>query len=177
MDIETADHDQALAAMQFDAAFVDFYRREHAGQVRRAYLLLGASGAAHDVVADAFVAVLQRWETITEPGPYLSRCVVNGCHDSHRRRSREHPAAEPMVDEAVYDRIDDPGDEMAAALLALPFRQRAAIVLRYFGGLGVADIARQLDCRPGTVGSLIHRGLASLRKTITIEEDHRDERP
>jgi len=57
-------------------------------------------------------------------------------------------------------------DELGDALAALPTRQRAAVVLRYYADLPDADIARTLRCRPGTVRSLIHRALADLRKTI-----------
>jgi RNA polymerase sigma factor (sigma-70 family) len=57
-------------------------------------------------------------------------------------------------------------DELEDAVAKLPARQRAAVVLRYYGDLPDADIARALRCRPGTVRSLIHRALAELRKEI-----------
>ncbi len=55
-------------------------------------------------------------------------------------------------------------DETWEALRRLPDRQRAAIVLRFYEDLPEAEIARVLGCRPGTVKSLIHRGLARVRK-------------
>lgn len=57
--------------------------------------------------------------------------------------------------------------ELAQALARLPFRQRAAIVLRYYGRESEREIAERLGCRTGTVGSLIHRGLAALRKELS----------
>lgn len=166
----TAEPPVLLLPNDVDGDFAQFYRDEHDGQVRRAFLLLGRTGTAHDVVADAFLAVYQRWGTIAEPGPYLNRCVLNGCRDVHRLAPRERPVAEPTTSVVQRDRVD----EMAELLLDLPFRQRAAIVLRFYGGYGEADIAAQLDCRPGTVGSLIHRGLAALRKDlIEIESTDR----
>lgn len=146
-------------------AFTGFYTREHEGQVRRAFLLLGRSGPAHDVVADAFISVYQRWDKISEPGPYLNRCVLNGCRDAQRNGQREH-----AIDDIPDNTLCDAADEMADLLLGLPFRQRAAIVLRFYGGLSEAEIAGHLDCRPGTVGSLIHRGLRSLRRVL--ENNH-----
>ncbi len=162
--------------VRIEDEFSRFYRHEHDGQVRRAYLILGASGPAHDVVAEAFIAVLRRWDSIDQPGPYLNRCVLNGCRDIHRLAPREELAARPgesigtiagpeRTVATIVDRIDET-DEMAEQLLALPFRQRAAIVLRYYGGYGESDIADYLNCRPGTVGSLIHRGLRTLRDTL-----------
>jgi RNA polymerase sigma factor (sigma-70 family) len=56
--------------------------------------------------------------------------------------------------------------EFRDLLLGLPVRQRAAVVLRYFCDLGDADIAELLSCRPATVRSLVHRGLANLREVM-----------
>jgi len=53
--------------------------------------------------------------------------------------------------------------------MTLPFRQRAAIVLRYYGGYTEVEIAKSLNCRQGTVGPLIHRGLKALRNQLAKE--------
>lgn len=55
---------------------------------------------------------------------------------------------------------------MADVLAALPYRQRAAVVLRYYEDRPEADIAELLGVRPGTVKSLLHRGLAHLREVL-----------
>ena len=55
---------------------------------------------------------------------------------------------------------------MADAIAALPYRQRAAIVMRFWHDCSEVEIAAALGCRPGTVGSLIHRALAELRRVI-----------
>jgi RNA polymerase sigma factor (sigma-70 family) len=49
-------------------------------------------------------------------------------------------------------------------LRRLPDRQRIALVLRFYEDLPEREIADLLGCRPGTVKSLIHRGLARVRK-------------
>jgi RNA polymerase sigma factor (sigma-70 family) len=58
---------------------------------------------------------------------------------------------------------------MRVALLELSDRQRAAIVLRFYEDLSEAQIAEVLRCRPGTVKSLISRGVEALRDVVTIE--------
>ena len=58
-------------------------------------------------------------------------------------------------------------DETWDLLRRLPDRQRAAIVLRFYEDLSEAEIARLLRCRPGTVKSLIHRGLARVRSGMS----------
>jgi RNA polymerase sigma factor (sigma-70 family) len=53
---------------------------------------------------------------------------------------------------------------MRAALLGLPVRQRAALVLRYYEDLPETQIADILRCRPSTVRSLVSRGVQALRQ-------------
>ena len=57
-------------------------------------------------------------------------------------------------------------DELLDAVDALPFRQRAVLVLRYYRDLSEGEIADALGCRPGTVKSLATRALDQLRKVI-----------
>jgi RNA polymerase sigma factor (sigma-70 family) len=64
------------------------------------------------------------------------------------------------------DVTDLRAEEMADAIAALPYRQRTAVVLRFWHDCTEAEIAAALACRPGTVGSLIHRALVELRRVI-----------
>lgn len=145
------------------AAFEDFYRLELDAQVRRAVLLLGSNDIANDVVHDAFIAVYRRWNTLEEPGPYLHMAVLNGCRGIHRQRSRQRRLLPRVVDRASRPPVDDVLDDLLAAL---PFNHRAAVVLRFYGGLTTAEIARELGCAPGSVGPWINRALAKLRKAL-----------
>lgn len=61
-------------------------------------------------------------------------------------------------------------DRLWAALLRLPYRQRAVLVLRFYLDLSEADIADRLGCRPGTVKSTAARGLAALRADLSADE-------
>ena len=70
-----------------ETEFTALYRQEHDRQVRRAFLLLGDSEAANDVVHEAMVSVFRRWSGIDDPAAYLNRAVLNGCRDAGRRRS------------------------------------------------------------------------------------------
>jgi RNA polymerase sigma factor (sigma-70 family) len=144
-------------------AFGDFYRLELDAQVRRAVLLLGSNDIANDVVHDAFIAVYRRWNTLDEPGPYLHMTVLNGCRGVHRQRSRQRRFLPRFVDHAAPATVDEHLDDLLAAL---PFNQRAAVVLRFYGGLTTEEIARALGCAPGSVGPWINRALATLRKAL-----------
>jgi len=142
-------------------AFGDFYADHYPGLVRLAALLSGSVDAAPDLVQDCFVGLHGRWTSVREPLPYIRRSVVHACASHHRRAAvvRRNPPPEPRPAELGADELDD-------ALAALPARQRAAVVLRYYGDLPDADIARALRCREGTVRSLVSRALADLRKVI-----------
>ncbi|MEM9714135.1 MAG: sigma-70 family RNA polymerase sigma factor [Actinomycetota bacterium] len=139
-----------------------FYADEYDGQLRRAYLMLGDRGAAHDAVHDAFAAVLARWDVLDAPGPYLNRCVLNACRDRANADARTTVGPVPELTVATSSlRI-----ELWELLDELPFRQRAALVLRYYEGHTEREIAELLDVRPGTVGPLITRGLRRLRRSL-----------
>jgi RNA polymerase sigma-70 factor (sigma-E family) len=141
--------------------FGDVYRDSFPEMVRLAFLLTGSREVAEDVVQDSFLRMYRRWDGVERPRAYLRRSVVNACRSHHRRRrrEREHRPDAP-------DAVGLGADELADALAGLPYRQQAALVLRFYHDLGEAEIAAALSCRPGTVGSLIHRGLAELRKVI-----------
>lgn len=146
------------------AAFSSFYRAELVGQVRAAALVTGSRTAAQDLVHDAFVEVLRKWDTIESPGPYLQRAVLYRCRDllRHERVVRRHRAS-LRPDE--YVEIDAP---LFDALARLPFNHRAAIVLRYYLQLTEAEIADRLACPTGSVGPWIRRGLDRLAEDLRL---------
>jgi RNA polymerase sigma factor (sigma-70 family) len=102
-----------------------------------------------------------RWASVHDPLPYVRRSVVNACASHHRSTARRRRLSGPETRDSQLG-----ADELEDALAKLPARQRAAVVLRFYGDLPDAEIARALRCRPGTVRSLIHRALADLRKVI-----------
>ena len=143
------------------ADFGEFYASHYAELVRLATLLSGSSDAAPDLVQDCFVGLHGRWTAVREPLPYVRRSVVHACASHHRSNARARRQPPPEVRESALG-----ADELGDAVAKLPARQRAAVVLRYYGDLPDAEIAQALRCRPGTVRSLIHRALADLRKAI-----------
>jgi RNA polymerase sigma-70 factor (sigma-E family) len=158
---DTAPRPTVVLADGSPGSFGDFYADHYAGLVRLAALLSGSVDTAPDLVQDCFVRLHGRWTSVREPLPYIRRSVVHACASHHRRSAvvRRNPLPEPPAVELGADELED-------ALAGLPARQRAAVVLRYYGDLPDADIARALRCREGTVRSLISRALADLRKVI-----------
>jgi len=159
--------------------------------VRLARVLVDSPETAEDLVQDAFVHLHRHWGGVRDPRAYLQRSVVNACRSHHRRAWRERSRLSRSVDPRpkggtgegngegngggeVFDgvaeqgRSDDAG-VLGAALATLPYRQRAALVLRYYADLPDGEIAVVLGCRPGTVASLVHRGLEHLREVVDHE--------
>ncbi|MGH9101743.1 MAG: RNA polymerase sigma factor [Acidimicrobiales bacterium] len=149
-------------APEWPPSFVDLYRAQYAPMVRLAFLLTGSASQAEEIVQDAFVRIRPHLDRVTGPVGYLRTSVVNGCRNQRRRAGLERRFAASETPEVTLDRVDELGD----ALGSLPYRQRAAIVLRYYLGMSEAEIAAELGCRPGTVKSLAHRGLAELRRVL-----------
>ena len=142
-------------------SFGEFYAGHYTDLVRLAALLSGSSDAAPDLVQDCFVRLHSRWSSVREPLPYVRRSVVHACASHHRRAALVRRTPPPEVRPAELG-----AHELEDALASLSPRQRAAVVLRYYGDLPDADIARALHCREGTVRSLVSRALADLRKVI-----------
>jgi RNA polymerase sigma-70 factor (sigma-E family) len=61
--------------------------------------------------------------------------------------------------------------DMGAALAALPVRQRATLVLRFYCDLSVEQSAQVLNCTPGTVKSQTAKGLQTLRRLLGSESE------
>jgi RNA polymerase sigma-70 factor (sigma-E family) len=145
-----------------DAAVAALYRREYAAMVRLAHLITGSNEAAEDVVQESFVKMYRNWGRADRPGAYLRTAVVNGCHSWHRRRRIERQ----RLPRAVPEEVEPESRELLDALAGLRIRQRTALVLRFYADMSEADIADALGCRPGTVKSLVHRGLRELEGMI-----------
>lgn len=143
--------------------FDEFFRAEWAGAVRLAAILTQRTEPAEDLAQDALARVYANWDRATNPKAYLRATIVNVCRQWHRHKGVER-AKLPLV--ATLDSVDFVAHELADAVAALPYRQRAVLVLRYYADLSEVEIAQALGCRAGTVKSLASRALARLEKDI-----------
>lgn len=163
--MENTDAELSLgAAPAAPTEFEEFYSGAWARAVRLAALLTQDASVAEEIAQEAFVAVLERWVGLREPAGYLHRCITNSASMYHRRVGTQRRKL-PMLDASNSTSLGF--DELADAVAALPFRQRAAIVLRYHAGLSEREIANALGCRPGTVKSLASRALSTLHKELS----------
>ncbi|MEO3935781.1 SigE family RNA polymerase sigma factor [Dermatophilaceae bacterium Soc4.6] len=160
------------AIVEQDHALTQFLREHHGSLFRTALLLTGDAVDAEELLQDTLVRLFPRWHWVEEadrPVAYVRRSLTNlFISDRRRGHHRDLPLThvsestdrrQPL--EAVHDR-----SVLWPALLALPSRQRAAIVLRYYDDLPDAEIADALGCRPVSVRSLVSRGMSALRSAL-----------
>lgn len=150
------------------APFDVFYRDEFLRAARLAHLLTGSNDAAEDIAQEAFVRLRTKLGEIENPGAYLHRSIVNlsrSWHRSHTRRIGREERWQRSI--TPMDANDDPHGELLGLIDELPFRQRAALVARYWLDLPEAEIANLIGCRPGTVKSLTSRALNTIRKELS----------
>ena len=101
---------------------------------------------------------------------WVTRILINICHDSQRRR----PTEELREDMAYVDETDAELIDLKTALFSLDGSTRLIVVLFHVEGYSIREIADLLDMPQGTVSSKLSRGRASLR-AILSKEDKGDE--
>jgi RNA polymerase sigma factor (sigma-70 family) len=148
--------------------FDEFYAAVYPRLLRLGVALVWSKAMAEDHLQDAFAKTYARFATLDEPEAYVRKTLVNEVRISFRRQQMTQRFA-PLLRSTVIqtDRYTD--DSLLKALDSLPLRQRAAVILRYYEQCSEQEIAHALNCRPGTVKSLLSRGLASLRKVVEHE--------
>ena len=176
----------AALAANLDAAFEQlvlcYQRRLYAFALR----MCGSPEDAEEIVQDALVRAYRALKVY--PGervralalrPWLFQITVNVARNRARvrrpavlslQRHDEAEVVEPADDEREQPEIraehSERQRELAALVLELPARYRAAVVLRHVDGLSYGEIAGILDQPVGTVKANVHRGVRALRETL-----------
>jgi RNA polymerase sigma-70 factor (sigma-E family) len=154
----------------------EIYLGHYHSLVRLAVLLVHDVQTAEEVVQDAFEAMhlaSRRLRDSERALQYLRQTVVNKSRSVLRHRKvvdlhAPKPAPdEPSAEHAALAILER--SAVAAALRALPERQREAIALRYYADFSEADIAKAMGISKGAVKSHTARAMASLKAMLTQE--------
>lgn len=154
---------------RIDPALEAFVATEHPRVVGLLVLYTNDRGVAEELAQDAIVRLCQHWPRVSGMAnrhAWLNRVAINLAKSWFRRRAVERRANRRHgLPDAVTDTEHDVAMEMAVrdAVAALPPRQRTAVILRFYGGLSVAETATAMRCAEGTVKSLTHRATTALR--------------
>ncbi len=157
--------------------FDEFLGAELTGLRRYAAALTGDRQRAHDVLADALLKTHTGWSRIGAmefPLAYVRR-IVTSTFLSERRRWSVRAIRPTRTGELPEVSLPDPAsavddrEHLQHLLAALPPRQRAAVVLRFYLGLSYAEIAAELGITDVAVRTAISRALTALRIAVTDE--------
>ncbi|MFI5529765.1 SigE family RNA polymerase sigma factor [Kitasatospora sp. NPDC051853] len=155
-----------------DAAYAAFVEAAWHRHLRTATLITGDRHRAEELLQDCLVKLYVRWRRAAtdDPHAYLRRMLANG-HVSWWRRRRRELLTDAPPDSAAPVALPDGTEELRRALLTLPERQRAVVVLRHVEDLSEKDTAAALGCSVGTVKSQNARAMARLRTTLREHQE------
>ena len=139
--------------------------------------MLGNRGEAEEVTQETFIRIWKQapqWQ----PGSarfdtWVHRVALNLCYDRLRSRREEEPfdethdAEDPALGPGETLQASQNEQQMAAALAALPVRQREAVVLQYYQGLSNVEAAALMDIHVEALESLLSRARRNLRARLT----------
>jgi RNA polymerase sigma-70 factor (sigma-E family) len=155
--------------------FREFVAARSAAMLQSAWLLTGQQANGQDLLQTALAKTYPRWERLERQDAaeaYVRRVMVSLFISSRRRRwTGERPTGELPERPEIRDAYADAElrTDVARALDALPRRQRAVIVLRFFDDLTEAQVATAMSCSIGTVKSQTAKALAKLRTSGLAE--------
>lgn len=142
-----------------------------------ARLILRDPELARDAVQDAFVRAWRNLPALRDPDRFdawLRQLVVHSCIDITRRRRRRVVEVELTsingpstrdITSVIADR-----EVLHDALRRIDPEWRAIVVLHYFLGLPLPEVAATMSIPLGTAKSRLHRSLAAMRATIAVDD-------
>ena len=167
---ETSDNELVRLFKSGDAnAFDAIVRRFQDRVFRLASVWLYDPQFAADAVQEVFLRAfkgLRRFRFGAAPFSWLYRTTRLVCHEFNRRRSAATLDTEPedpgpAPDRQVADHAT--AGKVREFVAGLPERQRDVVMLRIFEDMSVADTAKVMGCRQGTVKALLHKATRRLQ--------------
>ncbi len=165
-----------------DPTLEELFNQHHSRVFRTAYRVTGSAEDAEDVLQTIFLRVARGQESAlaaTNPEAYFTRAAINASLDLIRSRKRANAVAmDDVVNSAsvasFISKADPAADQEDRELRKL-VRQAVSklgdtagqmFALRYFEGLGNAEIAAVMNTSPLVVGVTLHRARVRMRKEI-----------
>lgn len=146
--------------------FEPFYRSQWQEVYRPLAVVLRDPDLAREATDEAMTRALRHWKTVAAAANqtgWVYRVAHNWAIDEIRRRQRWRRLR--PVDPVWQPTVPDP--EVFEAVSALPYEQRAVVVLRLVEDWSERDVAEALGVAPGTVKSRLSRALTRLREELS----------
>lgn len=148
---------------QFEA----WYAQEHPALIVAVTLLTGDVDVASDVTAEAFSRALEHWDDVSameNPAGWTYVVAVNLLRRRWHRLRLEAGALLRHTRDGPPPQLADTKVDIYRAVRSLPKRARAAVVLRYFGGLSEAEVAKAMGVSVGTASA----SLSQARQRLSV---------
>jgi RNA polymerase sigma-70 factor (sigma-E family) len=152
--------------------FAEFVAARSAALHRAAYLMVGDVGLAQDLVQESLTRTYVAWPRLRDKSnaeAYTRKAITTTAISWFRRKSWRAELSAAYPPDAP---VGGPESQVTRstwlwqALLELPVRQRAAVVLRYYEDLTEAQTAEAMGCAVGTVKSQVSAALSKLRERL-----------
>ena len=157
-------------------AFTDLVDLTIARLDTAARLIVRDPELARDAVQDTLIRAWRDLPSLRDPDRFdawLHRLLVNACLDLVRRRSRRVIEMEltPIDTPAMSDIASDFADRdlLDGALRRLDPGHRAVVVLHYYLGMPLPEVAASLGIPAGTAKSRLHYSLAAMRVSVLAD--------
>jgi RNA polymerase sigma factor (sigma-70 family) len=151
-------------------SFDDFFRSTFTPVARAAALVARDSGVGQELAQEAFFRVYERWgrlESEEHARRLAYRVAVNLARSHLRKHVRVALAGlDPARDRPQPAETNDAWLSIVASLGELSPRQRAAVVLVDYVGMGSSEAADVLGIAAATVRAHLKRGRTALRERI-----------
>ena len=157
--------------------FAEFVHARSTALHRAAYLMVGEVSLAQDLVQEALTKTYVAWPRLRDKGnaeAYTRKAITTTAISWFRRKQwANERSTESPPDKGSPGHADHVAQSawLWSALMELPVRQRAAIVLRYYEDLTEAQTAEAMGCAVGTVKSQVSVGLSKLRERLGDDPD------
>ena len=156
-------------------AFAELARRYERPVRSIAINILGDHHSVQDAVQNTFVAGYQNLSMLRNRdsfGPWLMKIAHRCALDLANRRPKgnlletNHAAATEEPD----SRLDEDSESLLSAVVKLPEAERQVVMLRYFAGHNVREVAEAVGRSIGTVTKQLSRAHKRLRKILKESE-------
>lgn len=164
--VKSPPRESAPAALSMVDELDRVYRKQASRMWRALTAYSGNRDLAQDAVSEAFAQAIGRGTAIRSPERWVWGAAYRiAAGELKRSAAQTNLAADPLIEDR------EPAWEVRSALAQLPLRQRAAVVLHYYGGYSARDIAQITESTTGAVWMSLSRGRQQLRRVLGADND------
>lgn len=174
-----ADEDLVLKSQSGDTTAFETLVREHQKMVHAlTFRMTGSLADAEDLAQETFIRAfdqIERFNRKSKFSTWLYSIAVHACLNWRRSEARRYRAYEKCAEETMAEQAGkefsqpeaDIAGDAQAALMKLPPKQRAAVVLTIYDGLSHAEAAKVLHCSETTVSWRVFSAKRKLKRILS----------